>query len=211
MESLAKIVPLAVVMVAGPQIVSAIMLAVSENAKKGSLAFIGGAMSAATLGTAVIYTAAKLLHAEASSGDSSASTIDYVFLVLLVLLAIRVFMKRKQTEPPKWMSKLQTAKPKFALQLGFVLFLLMPTDILTMLTVGSYLATHGNSLIEAIPFLLVTALFIGSPLIIILAMGERAKMVLPKLRDWMNSNSWIVSEAVIGLFLLLQIQTILSD
>lgn len=211
MGNLAKIVPLAVVMVAGPQIVSAIMLAVSEKAKKSSIAYVSGAMLAATLGTAIFYTAAKLLHKTASSGDSSASAIDYVFLVLLVLLAVRVFMKRKEAEPPKWMSKLQAAEPKFAFRLGFVLFLVMPTDILTMLTVGSYLATHGSSLVAAVPFLLVTALFIGSPLGILLAMGERAKTLLPKLRDWMNSNSWIVSEGVIGLFLLLQIQTILSD
>jgi hypothetical protein len=31
-------------------------------------------------------------------------------------------------------------------------------------------------------------------------MGERAERVLPKVRDWMNENSWIVNELVLLLF-----------
>jgi hypothetical protein len=28
-------------------------------------------------------------------------------------------------------------------------------------------------------------------------MGKRAESTLPKIRDWMNANSWIVNEAVL--------------
>jgi hypothetical protein len=34
-------------------------------------------------------------------------------------------------------------------------------------------------------------------------LGERGQRLLPKIRDWMNDNSWIVSEIVIGLFIVL--------
>ena len=33
-----------------------------------------------------------------------------------------------------------------------------------------------------------------------LLLGEKGKTLLPKVRDWMNANSWIVSERIIGLF-----------
>ena len=31
---------------------------------------------------------------------------------------------------------------------------------------------------------------------------------MPKVRDWMNNNSWVVSEIVIGLFVLLAVDSI---
>jgi hypothetical protein len=33
-----------------------------------------------------------------------------------------------------------------------------------------------------------------------LILGERAEKFLPKARDWMNANSWIVNELVLALF-----------
>jgi hypothetical protein len=34
-------------------------------------------------------------------------------------------------------------------------------------------------------------------------LGKRAETVLPRIRQWMNTNSWIVSEAVILFFLVM--------
>jgi hypothetical protein len=34
-----------------------------------------------------------------------------------------------------------------------------------------------------------------------LALGQRAKSALPKVRDWMDENSWIVSEVVLAFFI----------
>jgi hypothetical protein len=38
------------------------------------------------------------------------------------------------------------------------------------------------------------------PLLIVLAFGKRGRAFLPKVRDWMNNNSWIVSEIVLLFF-----------
>ena len=50
---LLAILPLAIVMVAGPQIISAILLATSRDARRNSLAFVAGVALAITLGTLV--------------------------------------------------------------------------------------------------------------------------------------------------------------
>jgi hypothetical protein len=39
-------------------------------------------------------------------------------------------------------------------------------------------------------------------------MGERAERVLPKVRDWMTDNSWIVNELVLLLFVVIVISNI---
>jgi hypothetical protein len=48
-----------------------------------------------------------------------------------------------------------------------------------------------------------TLLFVGLPALLVLLLGERAKKILPKVRDWMNANSWILNGCVMGLFVVI--------
>lgn len=210
MDNLLKVLPLAVVMIAGPQIITAIMLATSERARRNSYAYVGGAILASTAATAVFYYAARALNLEESDGGSGSVVFDWFLVALLLVAAVRVFLKREDTEPPKYMRKLQTASPSASFRIGVLLFLLMPTNMIVTFTVGTFLASQGEPLWRSIGFLFVTGLLISSPLLVLLLMGKRAETVLPALRNWMNANAWVVSEIVLALFLLLQIQSIVS-
>jgi hypothetical protein len=55
--------------------------------------------------------------------------------------------------------------------------------------------------LRALPFILLTLFFLALPALAVLALGQRAKAVLPKVRDWMDDNSWIVSEIVLVFFI----------
>jgi threonine/homoserine/homoserine lactone efflux protein len=197
--SLAKVIPLAFVMIAGPQILSAIFLATSENWRRNSAAFVAGAAVSVT----TIVTIAFFLGAGASSNGTSNKTLDIIILVLLVAAAIHTFMTRKTSKPPKWMGKLETAKPKGSFRLGFLLLGVFPTDILTSFAVGGSLARDNDTWWHILPFVLVTLLLLALPSLFLLVMGERAQRLLPKVRDWMNDNSWVISEIVFGLFIAL--------
>jgi hypothetical protein len=70
--------------------------------------------------------------------------IDWLILVLFLFLMVRTYRRRKDTTTPKWMGRLQTADVGFSFRLGLLLFLAMPTDILTMFTVGASLTRHGQ-------------------------------------------------------------------
>ena len=210
MDNLLKVVPLAVVMIAGPQIITAIMLATSEKARRNSYAYVGGAILASTVATTVFYYLARALNLQGSDGESGSVAVDWFLVALLLVAAVRVFLKRHVTEPPKYMLKLQTASPKASFRIGFLLFLLMPTNMIVTFTVGTLLASQGEPLWRSIGFLFVTGLLISSPLLVLLLMGKRADTVLPALRSWMNANAWVVSEIVIALFLAMQIQSIVS-
>lgn len=194
---IAKIIPLSIVMIAGPQILSAIFLATSEGWRKNSFAYAFGA----ALSISAIVTAAYFIGGGGGSDDSSNATLDYVILGLLVFAAIHVFVTRKTAEPPKWMGKLQGADAGLSFKLGFLLLGFFPTDILTSVAVGSYLSQRGDELWEFLPFLAITLLWILLPAILVMALGQRAQEFLPKVRDWMNDNSWVVSEVVICFFI----------
>ncbi len=202
--SLAQLLPMAIVMIAGPQILSAIFLATSENWRKNSAAYTLGAACSITL----IVSAAYLLSSGASDGGASDDTLDIIAVVLLALAAIHVFLARKTSKPPKWMGKLETASPRFSFRLGFLLLGVFPTDILTSVAVGSFLNTHGDPWWHVLPFVGLTLLIVAAPALAVLAFGKRAEAALPKVRDWMSDNSWIVSEIVIMLFIALAIDSI---
>ncbi len=48
--------------------------------------------------------------------------------------------------------------------------------------------------------LLLTLLLLALPSILILLLGQRGQRLLPKGREWMTTNSWIVNEIVIAFF-----------
>jgi threonine/homoserine/homoserine lactone efflux protein len=204
--NLAKILPMAFVMIAGPQVLSAIFLATSDGWRRNSVAYLTGA----ALSITAIISASYFFINGLSDKGSSSDTVDIVVLVLLVLAGLHTFLKRSESQPPKWMGKLQSADAKLSFKLGFLLLGVFPTDILTSVAVGQYLANHDSPWWHCSVFVAVTLFLLALPLLGLLAFGERAQAAMPKARDWMNNNSWVVSEIVIGLFVALTLNDILG-
>jgi threonine/homoserine/homoserine lactone efflux protein len=57
--------------------------------------------------------------------------------------------------------QLQTADAAWSFRLGLLVFLVMPTDILTMVTVGASLARRGDPWWQGLPFVVLTLLLVG--------------------------------------------------
>jgi hypothetical protein len=195
-----KVLPMAFVMVAGPQIISAFFFATSPSWKKISGAYVLGA----AISIPLVVGAAYLLTKGGGEGDEasggSLKPADYVILALLLFAMFRTFAKRDESEPPKWMGRLQNATPKTTFVLGFLLLGFFPSDLITSISVGTFLSHRGDPYLDALPFILFTLLLLATPALMVIALGERAQTVLPKVRDWMNTNSWIVSEVVLVFF-----------
>jgi hypothetical protein len=207
-----KTLPLAFVMIAGPQIISSFFFATSDEWKATSLAYVAGALISATAFVTAAYFIAKGAKGGGgdSSGEDSGHVIDFVILALLVFAAVHTFRGRKESEPPKWMGKLQTATPRFGLTLGLLLFGIFPTDLVSTVSVGASISRDGHPWSYTLPFVFLTALLVGLPALLVVLMGKRAEAFLPKVRDWMNDNSWAVNEVVIVFFLAMTLNSLLS-
>jgi hypothetical protein len=214
MKDLLAVLPMAFVMVAGPQIVTAIVLATGVSARRDSVYFLLGAGAATTLGVTAAYRLTGLLKMGGSpfSADPRLErAVDIAIVVALLLLAWKVFRDRAVARAPAWMSKLEAATPRYALRVGVLLFLLLPGDLLSMATVGAYLAHHDAAWWHTLVFVGATVFLAGIPLLLLLVIGQRAKTLLPKTRDWMTANSWIVSEIVIAFFLLMTLKSLFGS
>jgi hypothetical protein len=186
-------------MVAGPQLLSAIFLATTEQWRANSLAYVAGA----TLSISLVVATAYFLGGGVRDQTGSTGALDAIVLGLLLLAMVRVYLKREKSAPPAWMGKLATASPRYSFRLGFVLLGFFPTDIITSVSVGSYLATNEAPLTDALGFLAVTLALLAFPSLTVLTFGKRAEAFLPKARQWMDDNAWIVNEVVLGFFVVL--------
>ena len=202
------VIPLAITMNAGPQIMSAIIFVTAPKALRLSAYFLAGVVIAVTVGVTVTYTLANMLGNSISLGDPSDSgsignIIQYLLVGLLVFLSIRSYLGRETSEPPRWLGAMQNAKPRTAFMAGLLLLSVFPSDFVILLTVGMNLAQSGASLLGAVPFVAATIFIAALPVLSYLLFRRRAEVLMPKVRDWMNTNSWLVNIIVYVVFIVL--------
>ena len=202
------VLPLAITMNAGPQIMSAIIFVTAPTPLKLSAYFLAGVVIAVTVGVTVTYTLATVLDNGVSLGDPSnggslGNIIQYLLVGLLVFLSIKNYVGRETIEPPRWLGALQNAGPRTAYTTGLLLLSVFPSDFVILVTVGVNLAQNNASLLGAVPFVVATILIAALPVLSYLLFHRRAEQAMPKVRDWMNTHSWLVNIIVYVVFILL--------
>jgi len=151
-------------MIAGPQILSSIFLATSERWRTNSAAYVFGA----ALSISLVVVFAYLLGSSLGDGGGllGASARQLLYLVVLVLLlyaAVDTYRKREVSEPPVWMGKLTNAAPGFSFKLGFLLLGIFPTNIVTSVSVGTFLAANADPVTDAAGFVSLTLFILALP------------------------------------------------
>jgi hypothetical protein len=202
------ILPLAITMMAGPQIMSAIIFVTTSKAVKISVSFIAAVAIAVTVGVLITRTLAALLGNIVSLGDSSNAgslghIIQYLLVGLLIALAVKNYVNRETIEPPQWLGRLMSADWKTALKTGLLLIWLFPSDVIVQLTVGVNLEHNDLGLVAALPFIAATTLIAALPLLAYLLFHRRAQRVMPQVREWLNTHSWLVNIIACGMFIVL--------
>jgi hypothetical protein len=200
------VLPLAITMNAGPQIMSALIFVTAAKPLKLSAYFMAGVVIAVTVGVTITFTLASVLGGslgDPSNSGSIGNIIQYVLVGLLVILSIRSYLTRATSEPPRWLGAMQNATPRTAFLAGLLLLSVFPSDFVVLMTVGVNLAQSGSGLLAAVPFVAATILIAALPVLSYLLFRRRAQRLMPKVRDWMNTNSWLVNIIVYVIFIML--------
>jgi hypothetical protein len=195
-----QILPLALIMVMGPQILTAIFLVTSTEPVKNSIALLIGVVAAACLSVAIWFGLVDALGINPPEDDGP-TTVDYVVAGLLALLAVHIWRGRGTATVPKWMSALQEAEPRRALSLGFLLILLMPTDIIAVISTVQFLHDRHEDALHAWPLIAATTLLMALPILAYTLLGRRAREAIPGIREWLTTHGWLVNLIVIVYFI----------
>jgi hypothetical protein len=195
-----QILPLALIMVMGPQILTSIFLVTSREPVKNSVAMLIGVVLAACLSLAIWFGIVKAIGIDPKEGGGP-TTADWIVAGLLALAAIHTFLGRGTASVPKWMTALQEAEPRRAFTLAFLLILLMPTDIVAVISTANWLHDNDKDLLNGWPLVAATTLLMALPVLAYLLLGHRARDAMPRIRDWLTSNAWLVNIVVIVYFI----------
>ncbi|ELZ14330.1 hypothetical protein C479_00440 [Halovivax asiaticus JCM 14624] len=199
-----EVLPLVVVMVSGPQILSAIFLATSQRWRTNSAAFLAGAAVSISLVVGIAY----VLDVGVVGRGRPSMVRTGVVLVALALAMIHTYRTRETAESPRWMGSIESASPRAAFRLGFLLMGFFPTDLLTSIAVGSYLSGRDAPFWHVAPFVGATLVVLALPSLALIAGGERAQRSLPSIRTWMDDNAWLVSEFVLLFFVVMTLSNV---
>jgi Sap-like sulfolipid-1-addressing protein len=195
-----QILPLALIMVMGPQILTAIFLVTSREPVKNSVAMLIGVVVAASLSLLIWFGIVKAIGIDPKDGGGP-TTADWIVAGLLALAAIHTFLGRGTASVPKWMTALQEAEPRRAFTLAFLLILLMPTDIVAVISTANWLHDQHENVLGGWPLVAATTLLMALPILGYLLLGRRAREAMPGIRDWLTTHAWLVNLIVIVYFI----------
>jgi hypothetical protein len=196
-----QVLPLALIMVMGPQILTAIFLVTSQEPVKNSAAMLAAVLLAASLSMLIWFGLYDVLGINPPSESSGPGTADYVVAGLLAAVGIRTFLGRGTANVPKWMTALQSADPKRAFGLAALLILLMPTDIVAVISTVHWLHKNDVGVLHGWPVVAACTALMALPIVAYLLLGHRGRNAMPGIRDWLTTNAWLVNLVVIVYFI----------
>jgi len=198
-EAIGQLLPFAVGTALSPfPIIAVVLILATPRATVNGLAFLLGWIVGLTLVGGVILLAAG--GADASDDGEPATWVSVTKLVLgalLLVLAFRAWRGRDVEKPaPKWMQAMDALKPGKAAGLAVVLAAVNPKNL--VLTAGAAAAIAGTGIdageqaIAFAVFVVIGSLGTGVPVVLYVALGERSKPLLDRLRSWMAANNTVI-------------------
>ena len=192
----------AVAIAASPfPIIPAVLLLFTPRARTNGLAFLGGW----ALGIAVSVTAFTLLAEVIDTKDAAPAWASWTRIALgaaLIILGVHHWLTRGHvTEPPAWITSIDSSTPRSALRLGVLLSAANPKVLLLAaaggLTIGSTNLTHGEVVINLVLFTVIAASTVALPPLLYAVAGDRVLVPLGHAKDWLVANSAAVMAVVI--------------
>lgn len=205
MSKLLALLPLVLTMNLGPGIITAIIVMTGNKPIKKTLLYLAGAATGVIVMGLVAFLIFNLanMSGTGSSQSTTSQVLDYVVAGLLAGLGVWVFTQRKKARKPKWMASIQDASSKRIFTMGLLFYSIFPSDFVVLLTVGFMLAKNKMHFYSIFPFFALTLLIAATPALSFLLFRKRAERVMPRVRDWLDSNGWIINEVVIVFFILM--------
>jgi len=190
-------------------IIAIILMLVTPKAKSNGMSFAAGFV----FGLALICVVAVALASggDFSSGSGPTKTVSIIKLLLGLLLlfgAVRQWRSRPKPgeapKMPKWLASIDQFTPLRSFGIGAALSAVNPKNLAMSLAAGLSIAQAGLSTGQEAGTIVIYVLLAGAtilgPLIVYLAMGQRAAEILGGWRTWLADNNATVMSVLLLVF-----------
>jgi threonine/homoserine/homoserine lactone efflux protein len=196
-----------------PIIAVVLMLVTPKGRVNGPAFVLGWVVTIAVLGGVLIAIGVGSGTSDDGGPSTGVSVLELVLGGLLLLMAAKQWQGRpapgEDPPMPKWMGALDAFTPVKALGAGILLSGLNPKNLLLIVggaaAVAGAGATDGEEAIAWALFTLIATVGVATPVVIALAMGDRSKDLLDRLKGWLGHNNGVIMAVlllVIGVKLL---------
>lgn len=194
--------PLALAIMLSPfPIIPAILLLFTIHPRSTASSFLGGWLGGIVVATTVFVLVGGFVEAH----DSTPTWIAWARVaagIALIGLGIEQWLSRKKPKPaPKWMQSLQTATPRKAATLGFLLSAANPKILLLAGAAGIAIGAASDSATTKAAIVMLfsaaASLSVALPVVLYLIRGDKVLTPLGKARDWLERNNAAVMAVVI--------------
>jgi threonine/homoserine/homoserine lactone efflux protein len=190
-------------------IIAIILMLVTPKAKANGTSFAAGFVAGLALICIVAVVLAGGSNYSSSSGPTkTVSTIKLLLGLLLLFAAFRQWRARpkpgEEPKMPKWLASIDQFTPARSLGIGAALSTVNPKNFAMSLAAGLSIAQAGLSTGQEAGTILIYVALAGStilgPLIVYLAMGQRATEILGDWRTWLADNNATVMSVLLLVF-----------
>jgi threonine/homoserine/homoserine lactone efflux protein len=204
--AIGQLLPFAVGVGLSPMpIVAVVLLLLTPRGRVNGAAFLLGSIVGIALTGTVLLALADPTGASEEGGPATwVSWLKLVLGVLLVLVAVRQWRARPHAgddvATPRWMGALDGFTPAKSLGAGVVVDALNPKNLLLILGGAAAVAQTGipagEQAVAWAIFTLIGASGVALPVVIDVALGDRAGPVLDRLKTWMARNNAAIMAAL---------------
>lgn len=190
-------------------IIAIILMLVTPKAKANGTSFAAGFVAGLALICVVAVVLAGGSNYSSSSGPTKTVSIIKLLLGLLLLLAaLRQWRSRPKPgeEPnmPKWLASIDQFTPVRSFGIGAALSTVNPKNFAMSLAAGLSIAQAGlptgQEAATILSYVLLAGATILGPLVVYLAMGQRATEILGGWRTWLADNNATVISVLLLVF-----------
>ena len=197
--AIGSILPLAIAVTISPiPIIAEILLLFTKKPVANAASYLAGFVFGVAGALAILVAIAGTLNLSAGSGPSKGTSILQLALgALLLAAALRQFRGRpkpgQEAAMPKWMNGIAGFTPGKSLLVGVGIGALNPKNIIVGLAAAVAIASAslstGQDVGASAVYVLVAVLGVAAPLVVTLAMGEKAQPILDKWKAWLGQNN----------------------
>lgn len=205
-----EILPLALVVTISPlNIIPAILLLFTRRPLANALNFLLGFVVGLTVVLALLVLVGGAIDLAPGSGHSTwPGILKLVLGGYLLIAAVRKFRSRPRDDEegslPGWMNGIGSYTPLRSLGAGAALGALNPKNVVVALASAAAIAagglTIGQRVVASAIYVLVAALGVATPIVTMLALGNRAPEVLEGWNVWLRRNNASVMSVLFLVF-----------
>jgi hypothetical protein len=206
---LGALLPLAIAVTVSPiPIIAEILLLFTKKPVANAVSYLAGFIVGVAAVLGILVVVANTVNLTKSGQAKGAGILQIILGIMLLVAAVRRFRSRPKdgevASSPKWMDGIAGFTPPKSLGIGALIGAVNPKNIAVGIAAAVTISAASLSTTEAIVavtvYVVIAALGVAAPLVVMVALGDKAQPILESWKTWLGQNNATVMAVLFLVF-----------